>query len=209
MESLGTSQSRKAYAIGQMGPTTLRATVCGISEASWNYWLTYAVDLTLMTFFLVWDVRWLRASPVWMVPCFVLGIIGWSLSEYCFHRWIYHLDWGILSHGHDTHHENPTAHVAMPWFVTPILFIPPQVLVAYYFAVGGFSTFLAGWFAGFVAYSFLHHSLHRYNVRFAWYRHLQSQHRIHHAFPETNFGVTMRYWDRVFGTEFKKERRPG
>ena len=40
VESLGTPQSRKTYAIGQMGPTTLRATVFGISEASWNYWFT-------------------------------------------------------------------------------------------------------------------------------------------------------------------------
>ena len=67
------SPSRKTYAIGQMGPATLRATVFGVSEARWNYWLTYAVDLTLMTLFLVWDVTWLRISSVWLVPASCSG----------------------------------------------------------------------------------------------------------------------------------------
>ena len=177
---------------------------CG---AGWNYWLTYAIDLTLMGFFLAWDVEWSGMSPAWLAPCYVLGLGTWSLTEYIFHRWIYHLEWGIFAHGHDRHHENPRAYVAMPWFVTPILFIPPQLLVATYFGVRGFSTFLAGWFGGFIVYSFLHHSLHHYNLRFGWYRRLQSQHRIHHAFPDTNFGVSMQYWDRVFGTAFSKGKR--
>jgi sterol desaturase/sphingolipid hydroxylase (fatty acid hydroxylase superfamily) len=95
----------------------------------------------------------------------------------------------------------------MPWFVTPLLFLPPQLLVAWWYGVHGFSTFLAGWFGGFIGYSFMHHSLHHYKLRYAWFRHLQSEHRIHHALPETNFGVTMRFWDRVFGTEFTKGPR--
>jgi 4-hydroxysphinganine ceramide fatty acyl 2-hydroxylase len=53
----------------------------------------------------------------------------------------------------------------------------------------------------------MHHSLHHYRLPFAWFRHLQSEHRIHHAMPETNFGVTMRFWDKVFGTEFTKAPR--
>jgi sterol desaturase/sphingolipid hydroxylase (fatty acid hydroxylase superfamily) len=135
---------------------------------------------------------------------FAGGALAWTLTEYVFHRWVYHLGFALTRNGHDKHHEDPKATIAMPWFVTPLLFVPPQQIVVHWFAGRGFSAFLAGWFAGFVGYSFMHHSLHHYKLPFAWYRHLQSQHRIHHAFPETNFGVTMRYWDRVFGTEFTK-----
>jgi|SRR5262245_19429156 len=185
----------------------LRKTVLRISEARWNYWLTSVVDLSLMVFFVATDAVWVRVPVVWMVLCYVLGLSAWSLTEYVFHRWLYHLDWGILSHGHDAHHQNPEANVAMPWFVTPILFIPPQLVATQYFAVAGFSTVLGGWFGGFVGYTLLHHTLHHNNFRIGWYRRLQSRHRIHHACPDTNFGVTTRYWDRVFGTEFTKDKR--
>jgi sterol desaturase/sphingolipid hydroxylase (fatty acid hydroxylase superfamily) len=118
---------------------------------------------------------------------------------------VYHWGIALTRSGHEKHHDDPEAHLALPWFVTPILFLPPQLLVAYHYGIGGFSSFLAGWFAGFIAYSFMHHSLHHYKLKFAWFRHLQSQHRIHHALPETNYGVTMRFWDRVFRTEFVKD----
>lgn len=177
-----------------------------VSESRWNYWTTYAVDLSLMSFLVAWDALRVNVSGGRIVGLYLVGLLTWTLTEYVFHRWVYHLEWGIFRHGHDLHHEKPKAYIAMPFFVTPMLFIPLQLLVTNYFGVHGFGTFVGGWFGGFIAYGFFHHSLHHYKLRFAWYRHLQSQHRIHHAFPETNFGVTMRYWDRVFRTEFTKDR---
>src|SRR5579862_3956884 len=169
-----------------------------VSEARWNYWTTYAVDLGLMSFFISWDALRMGTTGGRIVLWYGVGLLAWTLSEYVFHRWVYHLEFGIFSHGHDRHHEDPTAYVAMPWFVTPILFLPPQLLVAESFGIHGFSAFLAGCFQGFIGYSLFHHSLHHYKLPFAWYRHLQSQHRIHLAFPDKDFGVTMRYWDRIF-----------
>jgi sterol desaturase/sphingolipid hydroxylase (fatty acid hydroxylase superfamily) len=37
-------------------------------------------------------------------------------------------------------------------------------------------------------------------------RTLRTSHRIHHQFPEWNFGVTMRLWDLVFGTRYRKPK---
>ena len=176
-----------------------------VSESKSNYWATYVVDLSLMAFFLAWDGLHRGVALGEVAGLFAAGVLLWTLSEYVFHRWVYHLGFEITRHGHERHHEDPTAYIAMPWFVTPLLFLPIQQAVSVGLGVRGFSALLAGWFAGFVAYSFFHHSLHHYKLRFAWYRHLQSQHRIHHAFPETNFGVTVRYWDRAFGTEFTKK----
>jgi sterol desaturase/sphingolipid hydroxylase (fatty acid hydroxylase superfamily) len=179
--------------------------ILGVSESKTNYWATYVVDLSLMTFFLAWDAVRLGVGMAAIIVLFAGGVFAWTLSEYVFHRWLYHLGFAIARSGHEKHHEDPTAYLALPWFVTPLMFLPPQLLVAGWYGAAGFSTFLAGWFGGFVAYSFMHHSLHHYKLKYAWFRHLQSEHRIHHALPETNFGVTMRFWDRVFGTEFTKK----
>lgn len=184
-----------------MSPT---AWILRVSESKTNYWATYIVDGALMFFFLAWDVTRLDVGAGLATALFFSGVFIWSLTEYCFHRWVYHLGFAITRSGHEKHHTNPQAYIAMPWFVTPLLFLPPQQFVAGYYGYRGVSSVLAGFFFGFIAYSFMHHSLHHYRLKFAWYRHLQSQHRIHHAFPETNFGVTMRFWDRVFGTVFTK-----
>jgi sterol desaturase/sphingolipid hydroxylase (fatty acid hydroxylase superfamily) len=176
-----------------------------VSESEANYWATYVVDLSLMTFFLSWDALRLGSGMLTMSAMFALGAFAWTLTEYAAHRWLYHWGFALTRSGHEKHHDDPLAHLALPWFVTPMLFLPPQLLVASYYGVHGFSSFLSGWFGGFIAYSFMHHSLHHYKLRYAWFRHLQSQHRIHHALPETNYGVTMRFWDRVFGTEFVKK----
>ena len=176
-----------------------------VSESEANYWATYVVDGAMMISFISWDAFRLGYSLLATSAMFVLGLAAWTLTEYAAHRWLYHWAPALTRSGHEKHHDDPLAHLAMPWFVTPILFLPPQLLIGGYYGVSGFSSFLGGWFFGFIAYSFMHHSLHHYKPNWAWFRHLQSQHRIHHAIPEKNYGVTMRFWDRVFGTEFVKK----
>ena len=177
-----------------------------VSESKTNYWATYVVDFSLLSFFLYWDATRMNVGPAAMTALFAIGVFSWTLTEYAFHRWVYHLGFAITRAGHEKHHEDPTAYIAMPWPVTPILFLPIQWMLAVQLSANGISSVLAGFFGGFIAYSFMHHSMHHYKMPFAWLRHLQSQHRIHHAIPDANFGVTMRFWDKVFGTEFKKAR---
>jgi sterol desaturase/sphingolipid hydroxylase (fatty acid hydroxylase superfamily) len=187
----------------------MRATewILRVSESKSNYWATYVVDGSLMFFFLGWDVIYAGVGAGAATALFLGGIAAWTLTEYCFHRWMYHDGLALTRNGHEKHHHDPKSYIAMPWFITPLLFLPPHQLIANYYGYRGVSAFFAGWFFGFIAYSFMHHSLHHYRLKFAWYRHLQSEHRLHHAFPEKNFGVTMRFWDRVFGTVFTKSGR--
>ena len=175
-----------------------------LSESKTNYWATYVVDLSLMSFFLAWDSVRVHVGSLRMLALFVIGAFAWTFIEYVFHRWVYHFGFAVTREGHQRHHDEPTAYIAMPWMITPLLFLPIQFSMDR-LHVAGSSSFLAGFFAGFIAYSFTHHSLHHYKMPFAWLRHLQSQHRIHHAIPDANYGVTMRFWDRVFGTEFTKD----
>src|SRR3954466_4706328 len=112
----------------------MTAWIARLSESKVNYWSTYFVDFGLMTFFLAWDFSWLHEGAASIAALYVLGVFAWTLTEYIFHRWVYHLEFGwLFSHGHDKHHEDPTSYVAMPWFVTPLLFLPLQLTVAGWF----------------------------------------------------------------------------
>jgi sterol desaturase/sphingolipid hydroxylase (fatty acid hydroxylase superfamily) len=178
-----------------------------VSESRINYWATYGVDLSLMTFFLAYDGMRLEVPTQSMLGLCTVGLCVWTLVEYIFHRWVYHVGLAITTEGHEKHHQDPTATIAMPAVVTPILFLPIWWAFSVWWHVAGFASVLGGFFCGFIGYSFTHYSLHRYKMQFPMLRHLQSQHRIHHGLPEYNFGVTTRFWDRVFGTEFVKETR--
>ena len=176
-----------------------------LSESKLNYWATYVVDLAMMTFFLAYDGTRLGVSGPSMLGLYAAGVFAWTFTEYVFHRWMYHMGLPLTVEGHQKHHDDPTAYIAMPCVVTPILFLPIWWGFSVWLHIAGFASVLGGFFGGYLAYSFMHHSLHHYKMPIAWLRHLQSQHRIHHALPDSNYGVTTRFWDRVFGTEFVKE----
>lgn len=67
-----------------------------VSESKTNYWTTYVVDFALLAFFLGWDAARMNVAA--------------AMSA--------------AREGHEKHHEDPTAYIAMPYFVTPILFLP-------------------------------------------------------------------------------------
>jgi hypothetical protein len=82
-----------------------------------NYWLSVA-DASSAPFFLAWEI-WVRHSPLGDVALAgASGYMVWGLSEYAFHRWVYHQRHGILGYGHRIHHEAPGMLIAMPWLMT-------------------------------------------------------------------------------------------
>jgi sterol desaturase/sphingolipid hydroxylase (fatty acid hydroxylase superfamily) len=169
-----------------------------------NYWFTFCADSATAAFFLAWDFAHNGGRPAWPVVAFALGFVLWGLTEYVFHRWIYHQPEGIFGEGHRLHHEEPRTLLAMPWFLTTLTVFGLWHLMARYLGVPGFSSLLAGWLSGFVFYSLVHHSHHHWNVRNGWIRRLKAYHRVHHHFPGFNYGVTVRFWDTVFGTRYRK-----
>jgi len=177
--------------------------IMAIAETRLNYWATYVVDATLLIFFLHWDIERIHASPAILLFFFGVGIFSWSLTEYIFHRWIYHGDqFALTRKGHDMHHADPHASVAMPFFVTPILFLLPQQLLAQFWNVPGLASGMAGWLLGFIIYGFFHHSLHHHSLPFRWYKRLRGYHRVHHATENRNYGVTSPCWDDFFNTRW-------
>ena len=168
-----------------------------------NYWFTFASDTASALFFLIWAFLAER-SPGTVLISFVIGYVIWGLSEYVFHRWIYHQPEGIFGEGHRIHHEEDLVLIAMPWFMTTGAVFALWYLLAVKLHLTLFSASLAGWLGGFVWYSIVHHSHHHWSLNGPVLRKLKAYHRVHHQFPDCNFGVTMRFWDGVFGTRYKR-----
>ena len=102
-----------------------------VSESKVNYWSTYVVDLSLATFFLGFDLTHHSLAGPTAAGLFCLGVFAWTLTEYAFHRWMYHnIGIALTRDGHDKHHLDPKMYIAMPWFVTPMVFIPLQLTLA-------------------------------------------------------------------------------
>ncbi len=169
-----------------------------------NYWISFVVDALTAMFFLTWDISQINFAWGTVVIALCSGYVLWSFTEYIFHSWIYHHATGIFGEGHQIHHDEAKSLIAMPWVVTTVTMFGLWHYCASVAKLPFFSSLQAGWLLGFVFYSLVHHSHHHWNIKLGWFRRLKAYHRIHHHFPEYNYGVTMRFWDIVFNTRFKK-----
>lgn len=169
-----------------------------------NYWLAFVADTASALFFLVWEFLARPMHPILVATAVVGGYLIWTLTEYVFHRWVYHQEEGIFSEGHRIHHTEAMVLIAMPWAMTTLTVFGLWHFLSQMLKVPYFSAALSGWLAGFVFYSVVHHSHHHWNLRNVWFRKLKAYHRIHHHFPNYNYGVTMRFWDLAFGTRYRK-----
>lgn len=166
-----------------------------------NYWFCFVADACTALFFLAWELD-RGLGPVQVAAAFFAGHLLWGLTEYAFHRWVYHQPKGIFGEGHNIHHTEAKALIAMPWFITTATMFGLWYGISLRWGVPGFASVTAGWLIGFVWYSLVHHSHHHWAIRLGWVRRLKAYHRVHHQFPDRNYGVTMRFWDTVFGTRY-------
>jgi 4-hydroxysphinganine ceramide fatty acyl 2-hydroxylase len=153
-------------------------------------------------------------SHVELVAWWIFGLLTWTLVEYILHRFLFHLDYwlpdnrvGITLHFtlHGIHHYLPMDRyrLVMPPTLFLALAIPFWKLVHVIFAQNwyyGTAAFSGGIF-GYSLYDMTHYFLHHQNLPL-WYKSLKKYHLQHHFLDyENGFGVTSRFWDRVFGTE--------
>ncbi|MCJ1379466.1 fatty acid alpha-hydroxylase [Xylographa soralifera] len=149
-----------------------------------------------------------------MAAYWILGLGIWTLVEYVLHRGLFHIDGylpdnrvGITLHFllHGIHHYLPMDKLR--------LVMPPTMFIALAtpFWKLAHAVFFYNWYAatavycggifGYVCYDLTHYFLHHRTLP-SYYRELKRYHLQHHfADYENGFGVTSRFWDRVFGTE--------
>ncbi|KAI1139578.1 inositolphosphorylceramide-B C-26 hydroxylase [Hypoxylon sp. FL0543] len=149
-----------------------------------------------------------------LVAAWVSGVLIWTLVEYILHRCLFHLDdylpdnrVGITLHFvlHGVHHYLPMDkyRLVMPPTLFVVLATPFWKLAhaLFYWNWHLATAVYCGGIFGYVCYDLTHYFLHHQNLPL-WYKELKKYHLAHHFLDyELGFGVTSRFWDRVFGTE--------
>ncbi|KAK8189968.1 hypothetical protein HDK77DRAFT_443221 [Phyllosticta capitalensis] len=149
-------------------------------------------------------------------PYWVLGLCIWTLVEYCLHRFLFHLDdylpdnrVAITLHFllHGIHHYLPMDkyRLVMPPTLFLILATPFWKLAhtIFFYDWNAATAVFCGGIFGYICYDLTHYFLHHRNLP-AYYRELKKYHLEHHfADYENGFGVTSKFWDRVFNTELQ------
>jgi sterol desaturase/sphingolipid hydroxylase (fatty acid hydroxylase superfamily) len=146
------------------------------------------------------------------------GYAAWTLSEYIFHRWLFHWEppgklgarIHFLLHGvHHVHPNDPLRLVMPPLMSFPLMGLAWLVIQALF----GWPTGLpvaAGFYIGYVVYDEIHYHLHHRTPTTRIGVTLRRLHLLHHfRDPHKGYGVSAPYWDYVFGTAYAKDEKPG
>ena len=141
-----------------------------------------------------------------MFLALVVGALGWTLTEYCVHRWLGHhrpLMPNPFSHEHIAHHARG-GYFAPLWKKVCVALIisaaisGPAALLAGQLAG---SSFVIGFVGCYLGYELLHWRLHTQAGVGSYGRWARRHHFYHHFHdPTANHGVSSPIWDIVFGT---------
>ncbi|MEX0275786.1 MAG: sterol desaturase family protein [Flavobacteriaceae bacterium] len=161
---------------------------------------------------LYWANTGIGLSVLSIALLFVTGFFFWTFAEYMLHRYVFHwvteAKWSQRFHFimHGSHHLYPTDKERLLMPPVPGIIIGTVLFGIFYvfFWIAGLPDlcfgFYPGFFSGYLAYSFVHRATHvmKPPKRF---RYLWHHHSLHHfQYPDKAFGVSTRFWDRVFGT---------
>ena len=179
------------------------------SKTPW--WLIPLVWLPIAYYFLKHGFEMLPLPAFCII--FVIGIIEWTLLEYGIHRFVFHLDDYVppykvfyilhfLMHG--VHHLLPMDNYRL--VMPPALFcILASPFYFTYFHVLPYSVAYALFGAnlvGYVYYDLCHYAMH--HAELPGFLHPLKKHHIEHHYKNytLGFGITNRFWDNVFHTNF-------
>jgi hypothetical protein len=174
-----------------------------VSSSKFNYWFGYVANLTLV----VWLASRAFTSGVSLltmrtwIECITGGLFLWTLSEYVLHKALYHDIESPLRDGHNLHHDEPTALLGVPWWLTSIILVAVYYGLARFFNPAMTGAIMAFVWLGYIGYCFMHHAIHHFRWRSPWFVALRRHHLLHHAKNNVNWGITTTLWDWVFRTK--------
>lgn len=137
----------------------------------------------------------MAANAAW----FAAGIFGWTLIEYLVHGVLSHMFRTFATPLHDAHHRDPHAVFTVGAWI-PVAIVTTAVLLV--FRLTAASVLWLGTVTGFLSYEIFHYRIHFVEPLCAIEARLRARHLAHHfRRSDAIFGVTNRFWDRVFGSE--------
>jgi len=150
------------------------------------------------------------------VGLYGLGLVLWTLFEYVFHRFLFHMDGWLpdsqvaftihfLLHG--VHHFLPMDQYRL--VMPPIMFATLASSVMYIFSwiipLSEIFAIGSGLISGYILYDLVHYYFHHGTPITHYIRMMKSHHMDHHYLNHSaGFGVSNKLWDVVFATTIKK-----
>ena len=131
------------------------------------------------------------------------GWCCWTFTEYCIHRFKDHGESYMAGEGHESmhhlHHKHPTEIAISPLHRAGLLILcGVLMLLALWF--DDYFTLIPGFVMGFTGYTFMHWFLH-HKLSARLFPELHRFHIHHHCkHPDKCFGITITWWDHLFGT---------
>jgi sterol desaturase/sphingolipid hydroxylase (fatty acid hydroxylase superfamily) len=157
---------------------------------------------------------------------FLAGLVIWTLVEYFSHRFVLHghfrqskkwykkhymyLANRFLDPLHFPHHDHPLDGLHINGVLKDLL--PVFIVLAvpsFLFPLYTAPMMVAAIAQGYVAEEWIHHSIHFYNFKNRYFRHLKKYHLYHHTSRGMNvgYGITSGFWDVVFRSRFPETVR--
>jgi sterol desaturase/sphingolipid hydroxylase (fatty acid hydroxylase superfamily) len=179
-----------------------------LSESRINYWASYAVDFSCPILFACLGLRHRPAWPV-LIVSLLAGVVLFSLVEYAIHRWLLHNPRTVFYQLHAAHHIDPEKPAAFLFPTSLVILLPIWFLLTWiHFPSASF--FLCGFSGGYFYFGMLHHVEHSTRINqipFRWLQKRWAAHSVHHHIDQSNFGVMTSFWDYVFGTQQRQQKR--
>lgn len=171
-----------------------------------------SVPLTLFSIYsgalLYYSITFTELSMVITISLFALGLLGFTLTEYLMHRYVFHMNTytelrkKIQYASHGVHHKYPKdkTRLAMPPIASVTL--ATALLLLLHLVIGDLVfSFLPGFLMGYAGYLFVHYIIHVYQTPKNVFKILWIHHGIHHyKNNERAFGVSSPLWDYIFRT---------
>jgi sterol desaturase/sphingolipid hydroxylase (fatty acid hydroxylase superfamily) len=173
------------------------------------------VFIPIISFFLYRAIFTFEMTFISIAGYFVLGLFIWTITEYLLHRFIFHFpaksEFGKRIHFifHGVHHDYPndTKRLVMP----PSVSLPLAALFffLFLFTLGSVTVnpFFAGFLIGYLFYDITHYAIHHFNMKNKFWLAIKNHHMIHHyKHDNLGFGVSIPFWDHIFGTTYPKKK---
>jgi len=179
-------------------------------------WVIIPLDLFISGVLVIIGIFHFHLSIRLFPWLFISGMLTWTLTEYLMHRFAFHfpakspLGQKAVYTIHLVHHHYP--HDEDRLFQPPLVNILLAAIFTFiFFLILGPKAFFfsPGFVVGYILYSSLHFSIHKFKPPFPFMQKIWRHHNLHHyRCPDRAFGVSSPFWDLVFGTmphqEFSK-----
>lgn len=159
----------------------------------------------------------LTAPTPWAPAYIISGLVGWTITEYLLHRFVFHLETDstlmqrVVFVIHGNHHADPNDPLRN--LMPPVVSLPVGGVIwaMSFWAFGAAGTwFFFGFMVGYVGYDLVHYACHQFPMKGRIGRLLKGHHmRHHHLQARGNYAITGMIWDRILSTRISsvKERR--